>query len=51
MREPRSAARFTGTPNAVPAPCASLGRETDEILAALGLSDRAQPLRAEGVVQ
>jgi len=51
MREPRSAARFTGTPNALPSPSATLGRDTDEILAGIGLSDRTQQLRAEGVVQ
>ncbi|MBW2267265.1 MAG: CoA transferase [Deltaproteobacteria bacterium] len=51
MREPRSAARFVGTPNAVPSPSATLGQHTDEVLADLGMSDRRDELRADGVIQ
>ena len=51
IREPRSAARFSGTPNAAPSPSATLGQHTAEILRDLGLSERAAELRAAGVVE
>ncbi|MBJ19761.1 MAG: CoA transferase [bacterium] len=51
MREPRSAARFTGTPNISPRSSAELGRDTDEILEGLGMGDQVEALRADNVIQ
>jgi len=51
VRQPRHPARFGGTPASLGGPSPSLGQHTDEILAELGLADRIEALRAEGVVQ
>lgn len=50
MRAPRHAARFLGTPLEDAAPAPLLGEHTDEILAELGLAERVEMLRADGVV-
>ena len=50
LRQPRPAARFAATPARTGAPAPTLGQHTDEILAELGLAERAAALRAEGVV-
>ena len=48
MREPRPAARFSGTPQAAGAPAPTYGEHSDEIVGALGLD--AAALRAAGVI-
>jgi crotonobetainyl-CoA:carnitine CoA-transferase CaiB-like acyl-CoA transferase len=51
LRQPRHPARFSDTPAALGGPSPILGEHTDEVLAELGLADRADDLRARGVVQ
>jgi crotonobetainyl-CoA:carnitine CoA-transferase CaiB-like acyl-CoA transferase len=50
IRQPRHAARFTGTPAAPGGPAPSIGADTDAVLTELGLGDRVGELRAAGVV-
>jgi formyl-CoA transferase/CoA:oxalate CoA-transferase len=51
LREPRGAARFGGTPGAVPAPAPALGEHTDAILTELGYSAaEIASLRAAGTI-
>lgn len=49
-RLPRHPTDFHGTPAALGGPTPALGQHTDEVLAELGLADRIDALRAEGVV-
>ncbi|HEY1988501.1 MAG TPA: CoA transferase [Acidimicrobiales bacterium] len=49
-RLPRHPTTFHGTPAALGGLTPSLGEHTDEVLAELGLGDRAEELRAAGVV-
>jgi formyl-CoA transferase len=51
LRQPRHPARFGGTPARLGGPSPALGEHTDEILAEFGFADRAETLRAAGVVQ
>jgi crotonobetainyl-CoA:carnitine CoA-transferase CaiB-like acyl-CoA transferase len=50
IRQPRPAARFTGTPAAPGAPAPTVGADTDDVLRELGLGDRIAELRAAGTV-
>jgi crotonobetainyl-CoA:carnitine CoA-transferase CaiB-like acyl-CoA transferase len=50
IRQPRPAARFAATPSATGAPAPTIGQHTDEILAEIGLGERAAELRAAKVV-
>lgn len=50
LRQPRPAARFGVTPAKTGGPAPTLGQHTDEILAEIGLGDRAAALRQAGVV-
>jgi crotonobetainyl-CoA:carnitine CoA-transferase CaiB-like acyl-CoA transferase len=50
IRQPRHAARFTGTPAAPGRPAPAIGADTDDVLTELGLGDRIAGLRAGGVV-
>lgn len=50
LREPRSAARFQGTPEGVGHPSPALGEHTDAILDELGLRQRTAALREDGAV-
>lgn len=49
-RLPRHPTQFSGTPAALGGLSPSLGQHTDEVLAELGLSDRIEEFRADGVV-
>jgi crotonobetainyl-CoA:carnitine CoA-transferase CaiB-like acyl-CoA transferase len=49
-RLPRHPTNFHGTPAALGGPTPALGQHTDEVLAELGLGDRIDALRADGVV-
>ena len=51
LRQPRHPARFSDTPAEIGGPAPMLGEHTDELLAELGLADRADDLRSRGVVQ
>lgn len=51
VTQPAPAPRFSGTPNAAPAPAPAVGAHTDELLADLGRdADQTAQLRADGVV-
>lgn len=51
VTQPAPAPRFSGTPNAAPAPAPAVGAHTDELLADLGRDvDQIAQLRADGVV-
>lgn len=50
IRQPRHPARFDGTPAALGGPAPLLGADTDAILEEIGIGERAQELRAAGVV-
>lgn len=51
VTQPAPAPRFSGTPNAAPAPAPAVGAHTDELLADLGRdADQIAQLRADGVV-
>lgn len=50
IRRPRHPARFDGTPAALGGPAPTLGAHTDAILVEIGIGERAQELRAAGVV-
>jgi crotonobetainyl-CoA:carnitine CoA-transferase CaiB-like acyl-CoA transferase len=50
IRQPRPAARFSGTPAAPGAPAPSIGADTDAVLTELGLGDRIADLRESGTV-
>jgi crotonobetainyl-CoA:carnitine CoA-transferase CaiB-like acyl-CoA transferase len=50
IRQPRPAARFGATPSATGGPAPTIGQHTDEILAEIGLGERAAELRAAKVV-
>ena len=50
IRRPRHPSRFSGTPADLAGPAPALGQHTDEILAEIGLGDRAASLRASGAV-
>jgi crotonobetainyl-CoA:carnitine CoA-transferase CaiB-like acyl-CoA transferase len=50
VRLPRHPTQFLGTPAALGGPAPGLGEHTDEVLAELGLADRADEWRAAGVV-
>jgi formyl-CoA transferase len=51
FREPRAAARFSGTPTGEPSPAPGLGEHTDELLVELGYSGTdIRSLRAAGAV-
>ena len=49
-RLPRHPTQFRGTPAALGGLSPALGQHTDEVLAELGLSDRIEQLRSDGVV-
>lgn len=51
LRQPRHPARFGGTPASLGGPSPMLGEHTDEILTELGLAQRIEELRADGIVQ
>jgi crotonobetainyl-CoA:carnitine CoA-transferase CaiB-like acyl-CoA transferase len=50
IRQPRPASRFAATPAATGGPAPTIGQHTDEILAEIGLGERAAELRAAKVV-
>ena len=50
VRLPRHPSQFLGTPATLGGPAPGLGQHTDELLAELGLADRADEWRASGVV-
>lgn len=50
VRQPRHPARFQGTPATLQTVSPMLGQHSDEILTELGLADRVDELRANGVV-
>lgn len=51
MTQPAPVPRFSSTPTVAPAPAPAVGRDTDEVLAAHGVSeDERAALRAAGVI-
>jgi crotonobetainyl-CoA:carnitine CoA-transferase CaiB-like acyl-CoA transferase len=50
LRQPRPAARFTGTPAQIAGDGPLLGQHTDELLSEMGLGDSIARLREDGVV-
>lgn len=50
VRRPRHPARFAGTTADLGGPAPALGQHTDDVLEELGLGDRIDALRAEGIV-
>jgi crotonobetainyl-CoA:carnitine CoA-transferase CaiB-like acyl-CoA transferase len=50
IRQPRHPVQFEATPASLGAPAPALGADTDAVLSELGLADRIDGLRADGVI-